>query len=443
MKNVEQRIEALLKWMESSPSPATDLNSRVVSRKLEVKDNKVSGRGLYSKEDIKPGERIINIPRSFLLNHTTVVKHILKHKATNHMQSDGPQHHSLDANKPGSEDYIAVFYSGIPIETLERLSSFQLISMYLVLESVRRDGSFWDPFIAMLPELSELSPAPIVSRVLDKESSSSMWSFLPRSARKHSEKVVARYEKDYEVVCKIWSSHGIMQNLTESVDLQRSFLWAWMCINSRCLYMDIPGREGADNFTMAPYVDFLNHTSDEECGIKIDAAGFHVYTTTAYEAEDELFFSYGPHSNEFLLCEYGFVLPQNKWNYLDVTDLINPLLRPAHVRYLKNHAYYGDYTVNQDGMSFRTEIAFATMQESAPESSTRLNDFIGGISDGREYTRASNLLLSRILQKILSDCKSKLDRPSERGYRSVRQLYEDMMHICKAVLPECQNDAEY
>ncbi|KAM9886540.1 hypothetical protein OXX79_014123, partial [Metschnikowia pulcherrima] len=80
--------------------------------------------------------------------------------------------------------------------------------------------------------------------------------------------------------------------------------------------MEVPqAKDAVDNFTMAPYVDFLNHSSEDQCGIKIDALGFQVFTSTSYKPGDELYFSYGPHSNEFLLCEYGFTLGQNKWNY--------------------------------------------------------------------------------------------------------------------------------
>ena len=98
--------------------------------------------------------------------------------------------------------------------------------------------------------------------------------------------------------------------------------------------MDLPtSKNSADNFTMAPYVDFMNHSCDDHCTLKIDGKGFQVRTTSQYNTGDQVYLSYGPHSNDFLLCEYGFVIPDNKWNDLDISQYIIPLLKPPHVEF--------------------------------------------------------------------------------------------------------------
>ena len=58
-------------------------------------------------------------------------------------------------------------------------------------------------------------------------------------------------------------------------------------------------QNSADNFTMAPYVDFMNHSCDDHCTLKIDGKGFQVRTTSQYNTGDQVYLSYGPHSNDF------------------------------------------------------------------------------------------------------------------------------------------------
>lgn len=197
--------------------------------------------------------------------------------------------------------------------------------------------------------------------------------------------------------------------------------------------------DASDNFTLAPYVDFLNHLGNDECGIKIDAHGFHVLTSTPYKPDSELYFSYGPHSNEFLLCEYGFTLAYNKWNYVDISDLIMPLLRPQQVAFLKESGYYGDYTVNEQGASFRTEVALATLQENEPSASRKLKAFVDGVIDGLVYQSKSWRLLGQIMKKLIGDSDKKLASEflNPEG-RAIATLYKDTKMIAEKTLKGLQ-----
>lgn len=431
MKNIDSKIEALLSWMgnNSTSSPTSSSKSEsFVSPKLQVRDVAGSGRGLYAKSQIMRRENLIRIPPSYLLNFSTALAHITKHNPEIQLPHNIPQNLQVPA---AQNDKVGKFYAGLSFETLHALSSFQIVSLFLVLEKSRDSGSFWKPFIDMLPEIEELALCPLVGKVLDLPHADKLWTLLPRSSRKHSESVLARFEKDLEVVSKLVTDPSLLP--------KKDFLWAWMCINSRCLYMEVPqAKDSADNFTMAPYVDFLNHLSEDQCGIKIDTLGFQVFTTSAYKPNEELYFSYGPHSNEFLLCEYGFTLAQNKWNYVDITPFITLLFNAKQVKYLKARGYHGEYTVNIDGMSFRTEIAFATLQESDPETSRRLNSFLEGTTEGSFYEGQSNKLLNRILSKLVADCDAKIntdysfDEASKPQIEQIVRLYRDIKDICES-----------
>lgn len=417
MADWDAKLDRLLAWLAS--------NKAYVSANVLVQNVQGSGRGLYARASIASNEQLIKIPPSLLLNFTTAVAHITSHNAD--VLLPGSTYAAIDVPQP-KHDAVGNFYASLLLDQLLSLSSFQILAMYLMLEKTRGADSFWKPFIDTQPEVEELGFAPLVWKLLHHDSDL-LWRMLPRSARKHSEKIVARYEKDVEVVS------GILKDTPFFT--RELFLWAWMCINSRCLYMEMPqGKDSRDNLTLAPFVDFLNHLSEDQCGIKIDPHGFQVVTSSLYSPQQELYFSYGPHSNEFLLCEYGFALPENKWNYVEVTDYIVPLLRPQHVAYLKLVGYYGDYTVNGDGMSFRTEVALATLQESDPQNSTKLAALLSGEAEGVAYGRTLNTLLNRILDKLMSDGKRWLgekDSHTSPVEQAILSLHEDTQRICQSV----------
>lgn len=430
MENIDLKLDALVKWLGGNVTENLG-SGAFISPKISVRDVPGSGRGIYAESDIGTQEELVRIPVSFLLNFTTAVAHITKHNPLVTLVDPHYQHIHVPST---ASDKITDWYAQLDLDILLGLSSFQLLAIYLVLEKERGAASFWKPFIDMLPAIEELSLAPVVWKVLQVPHCDDLWRMLSRSARKHAESVVARFEKDYAVVCDLPSVPAFER---------LSFLWAWMCINSRCLYMLMPqAKDTSDNFTMAPYVDFLNHLNEDQCGIKIDPHGFHVLTSSAYKPQEELYFSYGPHSNEFLLCEYGFTLPHNKWNYIDITDFILPLLRPEQVSFLKDMGYYGDYTVNTEGMSFRTEIALATLQESEPQQSRKLKALVEGMSDGAVFEKQLKVLLRRLLDKMASDSGRRLHRADNydpvttRRIEAVNVLHKNIVSIAETILKE-------
>lgn len=408
--DLHTKLHNLREWIAN---PRHSKTPCVVSSKIEVRDFPGSGRGLYAKLAISASENLVRISPSLLLNFSTIVAHVSSYNSL--IGSSGLKYDVYIP--PPVLDDVGEIYSHFTLEQLLGLLSFQIVPMYLVLEK-RRNNSWWKPFIAMLPDLSELAMTPIVW----KENHGDLWHLLPRLTRKHAEKVIARFDKDYEVV-----------NNLVPMDRQ-DFLWAWMCVNSRCLYMEIAqGKDAADNFTMCPYVDFLNHSSSDQCGIKIDSLGFHVTTSTSYSPGDELFFSYGPHLNEFLFCEYGFLLSENKWNYLDISDFILPLLSPKQAQFLQLRSYFGDYTVNAEDVSFRTEVALAVIQEQDPENSRRLGFYVDGMSAGEVYQQKSKLLLRRILAKMAADSRLRLEllENGDATQRAVAQLHRDIVGLAE------------
>ncbi|KAG2736289.1 hypothetical protein G9P44_000379 [Scheffersomyces stipitis] len=411
MTVIEDRTEALLEWIKNTEDETFKPSTHsFISPKIEIKQFEQSGRGIAAKDDIKRSQQILRIPHSFLLNFTTVVSHITRHNSNIKLKEPYYLGIYVPLESTNNNDKFTNIYKSFELQDLLALTSFQLLSLYLCFERQRIHSSFWKPFLEMLPDISDFSLNPLIWQVLQVDQWEELIQFLPESAKRRAEDVYERFLEDYVVVRALVSRILDDLKLSESsadeyipVDL---FLWAWMCINSRCLYMTIPqGKTNADNFTMAPYVDFLNHSCNDECSILIDTTGFHVRTTTPYMPGDQLFLSYGPHCNEFLLCEYGFVIPHdNKWNDLDISAYIIPLLKPQHVEFLKENDYFDKYTMTNEGISFRTEVVLATVQENSPSVSRRLQALLNGIGDGATFKSHSHVLLKEIIKKVLHEC---------------------------------------
>jgi len=427
--NFDLKLETLLHWVKNTDDEKKISNHTYIFPKIDVKDVRSSGRGIYAVEPLKTGELILNIPHSFLLNFTTVMARIAKY---NGMAIDLHIHVPFDK----SEDEYTEIYRTLTKEEILELSSFQLLSLYLTFERKRSHKSFWKPFLDMLPSMDDFELMPI-------DWPQEICTLLPSSTEVRNKKVRSRFDNDYQVICELIKTKIDKDGDVTTLLPRQEVLLSWLCINSRCLYMDLPtSKNSADNFTMAPYVDFMNHSCDDHCTLKIDGKGFQVRTTSQYNTGDQVYLSYGPHSNDFLLCEYGFVIPDNKWNDLDISQYIIPLLKPPHVEFLKSFDYYDNYTMTKEGISFRTEVALATLQESDPQNSRKLLALINGYTDGDVFKEHSNALLLVILNKIIHEAEKHqhLQYDDDKRKKAIGTLYHDMKSIASNVLTYIQDE---
>ncbi|CAH6719051.1 ribosomal lysine N-methyltransferase 2 [[Candida] jaroonii] len=424
-------ITSLLQWMKAKNNIGVSSKESFVSLKVGAKDFGDEGRGLAANDNIVQNEEIIKIPHSYLLNAHTIIRHISHFNKHTHLN----EHYSnIDISyEEEPKDEVTQIYSKIQYNEMVGLSSFQLVSLYLCLETGRQN-SFWKPFLDSLPDIKAFNWTPLV---WEETGSGDLIEFLPSEVKEHHSQVSQRYNRDKEAVKKFLTSKLPETTSVDKYITSQRYLWAWMCINSRCLYMELrESNDNADNFTMAPLVDFVNHSDDDHCRLKIDNKGFHVITTTKYEPQSQIYLSYGPHSNGFLLCEYGFVLPSNKWNDIDISRYIKQDLNEDQVKFLKQYEYFDNYTIGKvSGVSYRTEIALAVMQESKPFNSRKLLAYVKGLTDGESYGESSKEILHDILNEVESDISGKRAQIKEihdESKRVIIQLYSDIEEIIDA-----------
>lgn len=437
---MESKVEELQKWLGG------DDERSFLSKKLEVRDEVEFGRHVVAKESVKKHETIIVVPKSYLMNYISILQHL--GYWNNHIKTFLDRYGisvvqtELEENgyEGSEEEDIEKLYQAIELDELLKLSSMQLVSWYLLMAKQRKDGSFWKPFLNVLPTEDELKGVPL-SWVFDNQGKEYI-KILPEETKRYLQKQYQKFKKDYKSICNFVTS----QKYIGEIEI-KDYLWAWLACNTRCIYMKLPKflkqENSKQNFTLVPYVDFLNHTLDEHCTISIDEDCFRVTTgDSCYNSNEQLFFSYGAHGDKILLCEYGFMLPYgiNRWNDMDITSYIFKLLSPNQKRFLKYENYYGEYTITKEDFSFRTEVALAVLQENDSlfryektsgiiRCPVRLRRFIDGYTDGHCYQLKSKKALLKIKQQIAFIYREKLEHLKETTM-SKNPVFHNIVKAC-------------
>lgn len=255
------------------------------------------------------------------------------------------------------------------------------------------------------------------------------------------------FSKHLELAQAYLKSQPLLHS-TLSVDLDLTeFRWAWLVVNSRCIYQTLSATSARDdNYACSPLIDMINHvpSSAAHCKLSYDIRGLSVFTQSQYTPGQEVSISYGAHSNEALLCEYGFTLHRNTDDSVSLDATISARLKPWHIGMLMELGYYEDYTMDYQGFpSFRTEVALrvALLSESecAEESSAcrRLTQFVDGQSSGRSEQHKVDQLLIGILEEEMKIAEQALTHlhsmdSGDSRIHAISRLWADRQAIIHA-----------
>ncbi len=186
-----------------------------------------------------------------------------------------------------------------------------LLTVYIMYEILKGSDSFYEPFIAILPE-----PGSIVQwteeelRALQDDSI---------AYRAHNRRKMLRttYQKSIVALCERFPDVFNVEQYTHDL-----FLFAWFCIQARAFGRRLPWT------ALVPFADCLNHANvATKYDYNIDNNGiFRMMPTgtNSYQQGSEVFNSYGRRPNDNLLLDYGFSLLDNQWD-----ALILPLALPS------------------------------------------------------------------------------------------------------------------
>jgi hypothetical protein len=188
------------------------------------------------------------------------------------------------------------------------------------------------------------------------------------------------------------------------------FMYTWLIVNTRTFYWEYPDLPNShprlpkkraqltadDCYAMCPFMDYFNH-SDTGCNPESDSKGYSVTADREYKAGEEVFVSYGSHTNDFLLAEYGFILDKNQNDSIPLDHLLLPLLSNAQAEALKEDGFHGNYTLflNEPIICHRTQAVLRLLLL----DNKRYSSFVGGDDDGSKEQGRVNDHLVGILTK--------------------------------------------
>ncbi|KAL4265232.1 SETD3/SETD6 methyltransferase [Pleurotus pulmonarius] len=297
MANItDSRWDALLAWLAQH---GMDLGELCV----EPRERPGAGYGLFASEDCPPSMKLFTIPASALLNWKTLSGHYASPK---------------------------------------QLNATCLISLHLLLHRPQGEMESTDPlfgpYISILPRDFDSHPLTWLAKskiAFEETIEQLLLEALPQDVREALDALWNRLLGDWKKVCQYVRHHPASltratrplesKDFNESDQLLLEFLWAWLNVNTRCIFHRLHASiSNPDNFTMCPILDFANHTPDSSMsmqpmptnadiwGSPQRSKGGDDFTLMASreittKGGDELCLTYGAHCNTTLFVEYGFV----------------------------------------------------------------------------------------------------------------------------------------
>ncbi|KAL9605517.1 MAG: hypothetical protein Q9179_001273 [Wetmoreana sp. 5 TL-2023] len=227
---------------------------------------------------------------------------------------------------------------------------------------------------------------------------------------------------------KLRADWEAISNIRPETSFER-FIYYWLIVNTRSFYFEMPNvkkhprRE--DRMALCPFIDLFNH-NDSGCNVQFGEGGFIVTSEKAYEAGEEICVSYGQHSNDFLLIEYGFVLNNNRWDSTSLDHiLMKRFMGTQAEKQLQEAGYLGGYTLSHEGFCYRTEVAVRTQTLTEAD----WEGFVAGLKTDRieNERKAKALIASQVLEPFLLEAEGAikwLHSPSRRPTRACELLFE-------------------
>ncbi|XP_068000678.1 SET domain-containing protein 4 isoform X1 [Melanerpes formicivorus] len=320
-----------------------------------------TGRGLMTTRAIQAGDLIISLPEKCLLTTSTVLSSCLG-------------------------EYIMKWKP--PVSPLIALCTF------LIAEKYAGEGSQWKPYLDVLPK-TYTCPVCLEHDVV---------SLLPEPLRKKAQEQRAMVHELYMSSKAFFSSlQPLFAENTGTIFNYHALEWAWCTINTRTIYMKHSQREcfslEPDVYALAPYLDLLNHSPNVQvkAAFNDQTRSYEIQTNSQCKKYEEVFICYGPHDNQRLLLEYGFIAMDNPHSCVYVSsDILLKYFPPldkqrnAKLSILKDHGFLENLTFGWDGPSWRLLTALKLLSLAADEFTcwrrTLLGDVISAKNEQQTLT---------------------------------------------------------
>ncbi|MCJ1308668.1 hypothetical protein MMC25_002321 [Agyrium rufum] len=293
----------------------------------------------------------------------------------------------------------------VPKSTSKRLPTDTSLHGLLAADLVIDNTSDWILWKSILPTKEDFeSSTPLLWPT-------ELQALLPKPAKQILFQQQSTFQRDWNIV-----SNGFPEISREQ------YLHAWLLVNSRTFYYLTPSMRRLahrDRLALQPIADLFNH-ADHGCHVEYSAKSYTITADRTYKVGEEIYISYGGHSNDFLLAEYGFVLAKNRWDDVCLDEVILPHLSIEQKSKLEIRGFLGNYKLDGEMAGcHRTQVALRLLSCSQKQ----WKDFLNTGNDGEASQRICNSLLIQCLSTLLEHAQRALEdvaklvvgQPSQRA----------------------------
>lgn len=244
----------------------------------------------------------------------------------------------------------------------------QVLAAFLVWEKHLGQRSVWEPYLNSVP-LEYSMPLFCSNEELEL-----LPSVLLKPILSHRNKVIDTFSDLRRILnMQCWKCWHCSESLSSIIQCDQ-YWWAWCAVNTRCIYLDEKVLSHSlkiqDNscLALAPYLDMFNHSNDVDVkvGLSSDKNSYEIQTLVPFAKNTQVFIHYGDHSNLKLYTEYGFIIPQNPYDYIPLTfeEVVNSVkdtypvefkCSTTKLNFLKGHNLTENLSCNYEGLSFNVK----------------------------------------------------------------------------------------
>ncbi|KAI9675006.1 MAG: hypothetical protein M1817_001412 [Caeruleum heppii] len=220
---------------------------------------------------------------------------------------------------------------------------------------------------------------------------------------------------------------------------KRAYMYHWLIVNTRTFYYVGPGMQSKkkkarpvirdDCMALCAWGDYFNHAdegrskADKSSGISVQSLSpkraslsqaigrmdFTDHNLLPEEVGEEIFVSYGNHSNDFLWAEYGFILATNEHDHIRLDHLILPRFTNAQKQKLRDTGFYGTYILDPNtdpSACHRTQVALRLLILPVQ----KWHRFINGTYAGEAEQDKIDRLIRDIVKELRDEAEMTLAR---------------------------------
>ncbi|KFY35378.1 hypothetical protein V494_05973 [Pseudogymnoascus sp. VKM F-4513 (FW-928)] len=223
-------------------------------------------------------------------------------------------------------------------------------------------------------------------------------SFLPEAASALLSNQMKKFSLDWATVS------GAFPDRTRD-----HYLYNWLIVNTRTFYYVPPGtkrkKDPQDCMALNPFADYFNHSS-QGCTVEFGPEGFEITSNKVYEKGEEVYISYGKHSNDFLLAEYGFIMDENEADHILLDGVIITEMDAEQHELVKDAGYLGNYILDKESVCYRTEVALRALCMPA----RRWQRFVDTGDEGKHDQATADKLLTKVLKLYMEKAQGIIEQ---------------------------------